>query len=107
MTVSDDVASTGRTSIEPLSALGALAVKTNRIGLIATASTTYTEPFKAREGARSRTELILGEVRRKRPTLRQSLSTLAGARGHFVMAVDRSESQPWTTGCLSEAWIVE
>lgn len=45
LTVNDDVASTGRTWIEPLTALGALAVKTERIGLIATASTTYTEPF--------------------------------------------------------------
>jgi len=31
--------------LEPLTALGALAVLTTRIGLIATASTTYTEPF--------------------------------------------------------------
>lgn len=32
-------------SLEPLTTLGALAVSTNNIGLIATASTTYTEPF--------------------------------------------------------------
>lgn len=41
----DDVASAPRTWLEPITALGALAVSTSRIGLIATASTTYTEPF--------------------------------------------------------------
>ncbi len=38
------------------------------------------------EGSRSRTELILGAVRREQLTLRQLLAKLAGARGHFVMA---------------------
>lgn len=40
-----DVESAPRTWLEPLTVLGALAVSTSRIGLIATASTTYTEPF--------------------------------------------------------------
>jgi FMN-dependent oxidoreductase (nitrilotriacetate monooxygenase family) len=38
------------------------------------------------EAARSRTEVIIGLVRRERPTLRQLLGYLAGARGHFVTA---------------------
>jgi FMN-dependent oxidoreductase (nitrilotriacetate monooxygenase family) len=38
------------------------------------------------EAARSRTEVILNLVRRDRPTLRQLLGYLAGARGHFVAA---------------------
>ncbi len=38
------------------------------------------------EAARSRTEVIVGLVRREKPTLRQLLSYLAGARGHFVTA---------------------
>jgi len=38
------------------------------------------------EGTRSRVELILKIVREERPTLRQLLGKLAGARGHFVMA---------------------
>lgn len=38
------------------------------------------------EGSRSRTELILGAVRKGPLTLRQLLAKLAGARGHFVMA---------------------
>ncbi len=38
------------------------------------------------EAARSRTEVIIGLVRRERLTLRQLLAYLAGARGHFVTA---------------------
>jgi FMN-dependent oxidoreductase (nitrilotriacetate monooxygenase family) len=40
-----DVTHAGRTWLEPLTVLAALAVSTSRIGLIATASTTYIEPF--------------------------------------------------------------
>ncbi|MDN3564428.1 LLM class flavin-dependent oxidoreductase [Paeniroseomonas aquatica] len=36
------------------------------------------------QAARSRTEVIVGLVRREAPTLRQLLDYLAGARGHFV-----------------------
>ena len=38
------------------------------------------------EGWRSRTELILGAVKREKLTLRQLLGKLAGGRGHFVTA---------------------
>jgi alkanesulfonate monooxygenase SsuD/methylene tetrahydromethanopterin reductase-like flavin-dependent oxidoreductase (luciferase family) len=38
------------------------------------------------QAARSRTEVIVGLVRRERPTLRQLLAMLAGARGHHVFA---------------------
>jgi FMN-dependent oxidoreductase (nitrilotriacetate monooxygenase family) len=38
------------------------------------------------EAARSRTEVIVGLVRRERPTLRRLLASLAGARGHFTFA---------------------
>src|SRR5918911_2136389 len=38
------------------------------------------------QAARSRTEVILGVVRREHPTLRRLLATLAGARGHFTFA---------------------
>src|SRR5271170_2118091 len=40
-----DVAQAPRTWLEPITVLAAMAVSTSRIGLIATASTTYTEPF--------------------------------------------------------------
>ena len=45
LALADDIASAPRTWLEPITALGALAISTSRIGLIATASTTYTEPF--------------------------------------------------------------
>lgn len=41
----DDIGKGPRTGLEPITVLAALAVSTQRIGLIATASTTYTEPF--------------------------------------------------------------
>ncbi len=45
LALQDDIAHGPRTGLEPLSALSAIAVSTSRIGLISTASTTYTEPF--------------------------------------------------------------
>jgi alkanesulfonate monooxygenase SsuD/methylene tetrahydromethanopterin reductase-like flavin-dependent oxidoreductase (luciferase family) len=38
------------------------------------------------EAARSRAEVIVGFVRSQKPTLRQLLSSLAGARGHLTIA---------------------
>src|SRR4051812_42882815 len=43
--VGEDVANAPRTWLEPITTLAALAGATSRIGLIATGSTTYTEPF--------------------------------------------------------------
>src|SRR5260370_1422946 len=45
----------------------------------------FPDPGKV-EAARSRTEVIVGLVRREKPTLRQLLSYLAGARGHYTTA---------------------
>ena len=45
LALGEDVAQAPRIWLEPVTTLAALAVATNRIGLIATASTTYTEPF--------------------------------------------------------------
>ncbi|MGE3915651.1 MAG: NtaA/DmoA family FMN-dependent monooxygenase, partial [Hyphomicrobiaceae bacterium] len=45
LNVADDVGQAGRTWLEPITVLGAIAVSTSRIGMIATASSTYTEPF--------------------------------------------------------------
>lgn len=45
LVVADDVAHAGRTWLEPITVLSALAVSTSKIGLIGTASSTYTEPF--------------------------------------------------------------
>ena len=45
LALGEDVAQAARTWLEPITVLAAVAVATSRIGLIATASTTYTEPF--------------------------------------------------------------
>jgi FMN-dependent oxidoreductase (nitrilotriacetate monooxygenase family) len=42
------------------------------------------------EAARSRTEVIVGFVRQERPTLRQLLAKLAGARGHFTHTLQQT-----------------
>jgi alkanesulfonate monooxygenase SsuD/methylene tetrahydromethanopterin reductase-like flavin-dependent oxidoreductase (luciferase family) len=54
------------------------------------------------EAARSRTEVILNLVRRDKPTLRQLLSYLAGARGHYSMA-----GTPEQVADLIEDWFVD
>jgi FMN-dependent oxidoreductase (nitrilotriacetate monooxygenase family) len=51
------------------------------------------------EAARSRTEVIVSLVRRDRPTLRQLLSYLAGARGHYIFA-----GTPEQVADLMEDW---
>ncbi|HVC53942.1 MAG TPA: LLM class flavin-dependent oxidoreductase [Stellaceae bacterium] len=45
LALGEDAAQAARTWLEPITVLAALAVSTSRIGLIATASTTYSEPF--------------------------------------------------------------
>jgi len=54
------------------------------------------------QAARSRTEVIVGLVRRERFTLRQLLAYLAGARGHYVTA-----GTPEQIADLIENWFVE
>ena len=54
------------------------------------------------EAARSRTEVILGLVRREKPTLRQLLASLAGARGHFTFA-----GTPEQVADLMEDWFTD
>src|SRR6266513_5739027 len=45
LALAEDVAQAPRIWLEPVTTLAALAMATSRIGLIATASTTYTEPY--------------------------------------------------------------
>jgi FMN-dependent oxidoreductase (nitrilotriacetate monooxygenase family) len=54
------------------------------------------------EAARSRTEVILNLVQRDRPTLRQLLGYLAGARGHFTTA-----GTPEQIADLIEDWFTD
>ena len=45
LALGEDATQAARTWLEPITVLAALAISTSHIGLIATASTTYTEPF--------------------------------------------------------------
>jgi len=54
------------------------------------------------ESARSRTEVIIGVVRTERLTLRQLLSKMAGARGHYVAA-----GTPEQIADLIEDWFTD
>src|SRR6202040_431771 len=56
-------------------------------------------PIPSVQAARSRTEVIINLVRRDKPTLRQLLGYLAGARGHYVMA-----GTPEQVADLMEEW---
>jgi FMN-dependent oxidoreductase (nitrilotriacetate monooxygenase family) len=61
----------------------------------------FPEPSSV-EAARSRTEVILSLVRREKPTLRQLLGMLAGARGHFTFA-----GTPEQVADLIEDWFTD
>src|SRR3954468_18086880 len=54
------------------------------------------------QAARSRTEVILGLVRREQPTLRQLMGTRAGSRGHFTSA-----GTPEQVADLIEDWFTD
>src|SRR5262249_11980934 len=45
LALQEDAAQAARTWLEPITVLAAIAVSTSHIGMVATASTTYTEPF--------------------------------------------------------------
>ncbi len=57
-------------------------------------------PPETVEASRSRTEVIIGFVRNERPTLRQLLSKLAGARGHFTFT-----GTPGQVADLMQDWL--
>jgi alkanesulfonate monooxygenase SsuD/methylene tetrahydromethanopterin reductase-like flavin-dependent oxidoreductase (luciferase family) len=57
---------------------------------------------KLNEASRSRTEAIVGFVREHKPTLRQLLVKLAGARGHFTF-----EGTPGQVADAMAEWITE
>jgi FMN-dependent oxidoreductase (nitrilotriacetate monooxygenase family) len=67
----------------------------------------FPEPSSV-EAARSRTEVILSLVRREKPTLRQLLASLAGARGHFTAAGTPEQIadliEDWFTGGAADGF---
>src|ERR1700746_4004491 len=78
LALGEDVAQAARTWLEPLTVLAAVAVVTSRIGMIATASTTYTEPFNLARQFASLDHISNGRVAWNIVT-----SWLATAAGNF------------------------
>ncbi len=78
LALGDDVAQAARTWLEPVTVLAAMAVATSRIGMIATASTTYTEPFNLARQFASLDHISNGRVAWNIVT-----SWLATAAGNF------------------------
>jgi FMN-dependent oxidoreductase (nitrilotriacetate monooxygenase family) len=78
LALGEDVAQAARTWLEPITVLAAVAVATSRIGMIATASTTYTEPFNLARQFASLDHISNGRVAWNIVT-----SWLAAAAGNF------------------------
>jgi alkanesulfonate monooxygenase SsuD/methylene tetrahydromethanopterin reductase-like flavin-dependent oxidoreductase (luciferase family) len=78
LAVGDDVAHAPCTWLEPLTVLAALAGTTRRIGLIATCSTTYTEPFNLARQFASLDHMSNGRIGWNIVT-----TWLAGASGNY------------------------
>src|SRR4051794_41219259 len=88
-----DVAQAARTWLEPITVLAALAVSTSRVGLIATASTTYTEPFNlARQFA------SIDHISNGRAAWNIVTSWLATASRNFVGAGQVSHEDRYARG---------
>jgi FMN-dependent oxidoreductase (nitrilotriacetate monooxygenase family) len=107
LALGDDVAHAPRGWLEPVTALAALAVSTSRIGLIATASTTYTEPFNlARQFA------SLDHISRGRIGWNIVTSWMAAAAGNYGGAgqvrhadrYDRGEEFVQVVKALWDSW---
>jgi len=93
LALGEDVAQAPRTWLEPLAVLAALAVSTERIGLIATASTTYTEPFNLARQFGS-----LDHISNGRAGWNIVTSWLATAAGNFGDAGQLSHAERYARG---------
>src|SRR6266700_4156724 len=112
LALGEDVAQAARTWLEPITVLAAVAVATSRIGMIATASTTYTEPFNLARQFASLDHISNGRVAWNIVT--SWLATAAGnfgggaqvshadryARGEEFMAVVKALWDSWAEGAV-------
>jgi len=84
LALGEDVAQAARTWLEPVTVLAAVAVATRRIGMVATASTTYTEPFNLARQFASLDHISNGRVAWNKATAQAfyaDLKALAAAEG--------------------------
>src|SRR5438067_11342206 len=93
LALGEDVAQAARTWLEPITVLAAVAVSTSRIGVIATASTTYTEPFNLARQFASLDHISNGRVGWNIVT-----SWLASAAGNFGDKGQVSHADRFTRG---------
>jgi FMN-dependent oxidoreductase (nitrilotriacetate monooxygenase family) len=93
LALGDDVAQAARTWLEPITVLAALSVSTRRIGMIATASTTYTESFNLARQFASLDHISNGRVGWNIVT-----SWLATAAGNFGDAGQLSHAERYARG---------
>jgi FMN-dependent oxidoreductase (nitrilotriacetate monooxygenase family) len=93
LALGEDVAQAARSWLEPITTLAALAVSTSRIGLIATASTTYTEPFNLARQFASLDHMSNGRIGWNIVT-----SWLAAAAGNYGDAGQVSHADRYARG---------
>jgi alkanesulfonate monooxygenase SsuD/methylene tetrahydromethanopterin reductase-like flavin-dependent oxidoreductase (luciferase family) len=93
LALGEDVAQAARSWLEPITTLAVLAVSTSRIGLIATASTTYTEPFNLARQFASLDHMSNGRIGWNIVT-----SWLAAAAGNYGDAGQVSHADRYARG---------
>ena len=93
LALGEDVAQAARSWLEPITTLAAMAVATSRIGMIATASTTYTEPFNLARQFASLDHISNGRIGWNIVT-----SWLATAAGNFGDSGQLSHAERYARG---------
>src|SRR5437588_3169717 len=93
LALGEDVAQAARTWLEPITVLAAVAGATKRVGMIATASTTYTEPFNLARQFASLDHISNGRVAWNIVT-----SWLATAAANFGGAAQVSHAERYARG---------
>src|SRR5262249_48463783 len=93
LALGDDVAQAPRSWLEPVTVLAAIAVSTSRIGMVAPASTSYTEPFNLARQFASLDHISNGRVAWNIVT-----SWLAAAAGNFGGAGQLSHADRYARG---------
>ena len=109
LALQDDIAHGPRTGLEPLSVLSAVAVSTSRIGLISTASTTYTEPFNLARQFASLDHISCGRIGWNIVTSWSALSARNYRNGLLSLAAryDRAEEFMSVVLGLWDSWAAD
>ena len=104
LALQDDIAHGPRTGLEPITVLSALAVSTSRIGLIATASTTYTEPFNLARQFASLDHISRGRIGWNIVTSWSALSARNYGRAELLSHAERYARAEEFMTVVNELW---